>query len=246
MKLKLVAVFVAASILTGCASVGGIFDVLFGSSRQRATREPIYVYKADLWLNVDDVWFEGVGVTLLRDPVVIKVRSQININRVEVETCARLKVCEFGKPCDADFKIDSGWWGNAGRDMSYTYTPSSAELAESCPVFIRVYDKKVLAAWGYLAGRNGEDLPAKMACNGEEVKFSAHSVCNPKSGLINELKFHEPIEEFSADPQCHMKQMSDTKFEIRSEMGLCTGKFYANKKWHGMDVIGFEEVLVRQ
>ncbi len=236
----------AAFILSGCTSMGGIMDVLLGTTNQRATREPIYVYKADLWMKVDGVWFEGVGVTLMRDPVVIDVRSQININRVEVETCARLRVCEFGKPCDQDFKIDPGWWGSPGRDMQYTYRPSQAELTESCPVFIRIYDKKVLAAWAYLAGRNGEDLPARMSCNGEDVKFSAHSVCNPKAGLINELFFSEPVEDFEADEQCHIKTKDKQKFEIRSDMGLCTGKFLSKGKWHGMDVIGFDEVLVRQ
>lgn len=231
--------------LTGCAALPGFFDNLFGDKRSKATRVPLTVYRADLQIAVDGGLFDGIGVTLSKGSTTIDITSQIHIDRVEVETCSRQDVCQNGKPCSAVFNVDSGWWGSSGKHMTYEYTPSAVERTESCPIYFRVYDKAALAAWGYLAFRNGEELPATFTCNGIDWRFSGHSVCQTKSGLIQRISFAQDVEDYDADQGCNMKKIDKRTFELRPALGLCTGKFLANDKWHGMDVIAYDETLIR-
>lgn len=232
--------------LTGCAALPAIGNTIAGEAPSKYEDGPIYQYRADLTVGFDGQWFDGTGVTIsaVKD---IAVSSIINIDRVEIQSCARLDVCEFGKKCnDTTFKIDSGWFGKPGNTMTYHYIPGETELGESCPIHIKVFDKEVLAAWAFIAFRNGEELPATFTCNGVNWKFAGHSVCQTKKGLIQKITFAEPPEDFDADKECNMVQLADKRsFEIRPALGLCTGKFYYKGKWHGMDVIGYNGVVIR-
>lgn len=252
--LALVAAFL---FLSGCSAIPGFFNTIFGSAVEKSTRSPIYVYRADLRFQVDGVVFDGVGATLVEGPKDIEVWSEINLDRVEVETCSRQDVCQIkagALACDkrdsdnpqGKFEIDTGWFGDAGKHMIYHYVPSPKEVSESCPLHIKVYDKKVLASWAFLAFRNGEDLPATFSCNGVGWKFSGHSVCQTKQGLIEQIQFAMSPDDYDVDKECTMTKMPDGRtFEIRPALGLCTGKFYYQGHWHGMDVIGYDEVIVR-
>lgn len=244
---SLLAVFL---LISGCAALPKIWGTIFGSSPETTDRTPIYVYRADLRVNVDDTWFTGVGVTVSNSDKGYKdiyVESLINLDRVEIQTCAREDVCQVGKDCDLNlFTVDTGWFGQAGRRMTYRYWPGDVELGENCPLHIRVYDKRVLAAWFFLGFRNGYDLKAKFTCNGVTEPYAGLSVCQTKKGLIQRISFESPPQKFKADDACNMIQLEDKKtFEIRPSLGLCTGDFYLDGHWHGMDVIGYDEVLVR-
>lgn len=234
-----------AMALSGCSALPGFFSTIFGGSTELSTRTPIYVYRADLILTIDGAWFDGVGVTILDGEKIITIDSQINLDRIEVETCARQEVCQNNKYCSSNFSVQNDWWGNPGRHATYTFTPSDVEKTESCPLHIKVYDKKVLAAWGFIAFRNGESLPGHFTCNGEGVTYAGHSVCQTKAGLIQRLTFLSPIEDFDADKECNLKKLDEKTFEIRPSLGLCTAKFYSEKKWHGLDIIGYDEVITR-
>ncbi len=228
-----------------------MLKVLEGEARQPATRVPLYVYRADLLITVDGVLFDGVGVTSLgdRSTIDIDVSSQVQLDRVEVETDGRQDVCQVGKVCDENkFNIDKSWWGNPGNHMVYHYTPSVVESDKKAPssIYFRVYSKHDLAAWGFLAIRRGEDLPARFICNGDGINFKGHSVCQTKSGKIQRITFSTPVEEHEADPSCHMVVVDSQTFEMRPDVDLCAADFFANGHWHKMDLIGYAEVLVTQ
>lgn len=228
--------------LAGCAALPGLFDTIFGQSREKAVRTPLWVYRADLRL-----WsYDGVGVVAAADKYDIHVESQIRLDRIEVETCARQDVCQNDKHCPPSFEVESGWWGNPGKRMVYHFIPSAIEAEGSCPIFIKVFDKAALAAWGFLAVRKDETLSGLFVCNGQSVLYPGHSVCQTKAGLIQRLSFEIPIEDFEVDRQCGLKKIDEKNFELRPELGLCTGKFYADKRWHGIDIIAYDEVLIRQ
>jgi hypothetical protein len=235
-----------ALFLCGCTSLSSAFDVILGDARQPATRVPLYVYRADLYLTFDGSSFDGIGVTTSKDETDIDVQSEVHLDRVEIETCGREAVCEHGKYCSPDFKIDDGWWGGAGNHMKYSYKPSVAESAGSCPLYIRVYDKKALAAWGFIAFRKDEELPSRFINNGISWNFRGHIAAQSKVGKINQLMFNDPIEDFDYDKTCGLTRINLTSFELRPTLGQCTAIFVANGKKAALDLISYEEVLIRE
>ncbi len=227
-----------------------MLKVIQGEARQPATRVPLYVYRADLLITVDGVVFDGVGVTSMgdRSTIDIDIQSQVTLDRVEVETDGRQNVCEFGKICDKDkFFIDQSWWGNPGNHMVYRYTPSVVENDKKVPssIYFRVYSKRDLAAWGFLALRRNEDLPAKFICNGDGITFKGHSVCQTKFGKIQRITFTTDVEDHEADSSCHMVEVDIKTFEMRPDVDLCTADFYSGGHWHKMDLLGYEQSLVK-
>jgi hypothetical protein len=239
----LISAIIMAFLLSGCASLEGILK----PPLQKSTRTPIYVYKPELKVKVDGVFFEGIGVTIADQyEKQIEIWSDINIDRVDIETCGRIAVCQRNKPCDSNFELEKGWFGSAGKHMVYSYKPGVTEMGESCPLHVKIFDKNVLSDWFFLAFRNGETLPAHFTCNGQGYKYAGHSVCDTKSGVIQNITFEAVPKKYSVDPQCHMTELDDKKsFEIRPELGLCTGKFYLDGRWHGLDVIGWDEVIIK-
>lgn len=242
--------FILLLFLCGCSTLQTDVQTVLQDARQPATRVPLYVYRADLQVTVDKTTFDGVGVTSARSSEMdIDIVSQINLDRVEVETCAREDVCESGKPCNANFALDDGWFGTQGKHLVYHYTPSTDEAAGACPIYFRVYAKTDLASWGFLAfrtttGATPETLPAHMVCNGVPWKFSGHSMCQTKQGLLQRIVFDQPVDDFDLDKTCGAKQLDSKTFQLRPQLGLCTGEFLSQGKWHGLDLIGYDTVLV--
>lgn len=232
--------------LSGCAALPKFFDTIFGQQREQAKRTPLYVYRGDLQINVDGAKFDGVGVTTAKSVTIFNIKSEIDIDRVEVETCARQDVCQNAKNCLKIFDVEKGWFGDPSKEMRYTFVPSDIERAGRCPVYFRVFDKSALAAWGFIAMREEEEkLPGTFYCNGKKQQYAGHSVCQSMTELIQKLAFDVPIEEFDVDDNCGMKKINDKTFEFRPKLGLCTGKFYAGGLWHGLDMIAYDQVLVR-
>ncbi len=230
-------------LFCGCSTL----KILEGEARQPATRVPLYVYRADLIITVDGVQFDGVGVTSLAELTDIDILSQVTLDRVEVETDGRQDVCESGKVCDENkFTIDKGWWGRPGNHMVYHYRPSVVESDKKAPssIYFRVYSKRDLAAWGFLALRRGEDLPGRIICNGDSISFKGHSVCQTKFGKTQRLIFTASVDEHEADPSCHLITIDAQTFEMRPDVDLCTADFFTGGHWHKLDLIGYEQSLV--
>lgn len=246
MKLLVLLIFL---LLPACQSLEPVATSVVSAlqdSRQPATRVPLYVYRADLQITVDKVTFDGVGVTGARSTAMdIDIVSQINLDRVEVETCARQDVCESGKPCNGNFAIDADWFGAVGKHMVYHYTPSVDESVGSCPIYFRVYSKKDLAAWGFIAFRSKtETLPSHTVCNGVTWQFAGHSMCQTKAGLIQRITFDQPIDDYDVDKTCGLTKIDPKTFQLRPTLGICTGSFLSKGLWHGLDLIAYDSVLV--
>ena len=231
--------------LTSCASVGQFVGQLFGAYQEKTTKVPYWIYRADLEIQVDGHDFLGSGVTASNGETVFSITSLINVDRIEVETCDREDICQPGSQCPPTFDVDRVWFGQPGKTLRYVYDPSPIERGESCPIHFRVFNKSALLAWGFVAFRNGETLTAKFTCNAQVMSDVGHSACNPKQGKLNTIHFDLPIEDYDVDQSCHLTKLSATDFELRPDVALCTGKFYAQKQWFGMDVVSYQEALVR-
>lgn len=242
---KLLALFllwicVAAIFMTfimGCASTRG----------QLATKLPLYTYKADIAVTVDGKSFDGMGVTSVEGPKTISLQSKARFDLLRITSCHRSKVEE---------KVDwqSGWFGlggKAAKAYTYTYVPLPIEQEAYCPLYIEAYEKRegaldgVIAAWGYVAFRTGESLPAITECNGTRWKFAGISVCQTKAGLEQAISFDRPITRLVANDLCKITQKDDRTFRVRSGNGFCYATFTDGKEKHSLVLLGYEEVLVR-
>lgn len=234
--------------LSACAAFPKMFDTLFGTTREPATETPLYTYRADLLITVDGKTFDGVGVTLAQDETYLQISSLINLDRVEIETCSRQDVCQNGKNCASSFySVETGWFGSPGKRMIYHYVPNAIEKQGKCPIYVKVFDKQALAAWGFVAFRNGveENLSAHFACNGIGWTFAGHSMCQTKAGLIQEISFEQDIDDFDVDESCNVTKVDNRNFRLRPDRGLCTGMFHSKGKYHALELIAYKTVLVR-
>lgn len=251
MKLLTWVAIVAA--LVGCAAVPGVLDTIQGTIKEKADPEkPPHEYRADLDLYVGGTKYRGLVATKVGESLDIGVVSPIAIDRVQVSSCARMDVCSLGEDCTdprkgpTNFNIPTGFFGAAGKSMSYRFIPSEIERGGLCPVYFEVLAKQTLVAWGYLGIRNDEALPAKLDCNGERWSFAGYSVCQTKSGKTQLLQFSKPVVDFETEEKCGLETKDNQRFTLKPKTGLCRATFYDGVNWHTLNLFGYEKVLVRQ
>lgn len=239
--------------LCSCASFPDIANTLFGRSSQKITRDPIWIYRPDIRLGLDDELFEGMAVTELKDENPIYVESLVDIDRVEISSCSRHDVCQVKAgtmACDPTrFRVETDWFRNAGKKMLYVYRPSAREREGNCSnLTIAIYDKKVLAAWGYVAFRSmpEKNFPARMSCNAVDWRFKGLSLCFAKAGHVQRIYFEPPVDDYDAEASCNIKKISMSEFEFQPEIGWCRAGFMRDGKYHGVTINGYDEVLTRE
>ncbi len=251
---------VASLSSLGCASLQDIGNTLFGTSQQKITRTPVYVYAPDLRFDVDGKTFDGFGVSILKDETQIKIQSLVHVDRIEVSTCSRLDVCQVkggelackiwdtAHP-DGRFYISQDWFGNPGKSAIYHYVPDRTEHEhDACAnMVIMIYDKNVLAAWGFLYFRRSpeKNFPAQMTCNATDWNWAGSSACAAKAGTIQKISFKEPVDNYKADESCGLKKLSDREFEFKPLVNWCRASFGRELKYHDVILDGWDEVLLR-
>lgn len=220
---------------------------------------PIWVYRPDLRIQVDNRVFDGVGVTAISDQTTVTIWSAVSIDRVEISSCARHDVCQIkggvlacdqrtsGNP-NGRFEVDTGWFGSVGKQMQYYFRPDRKERDDSCAnLMIAIYDKNSLAAWGFLDFRTNptSNFPAKFTCNATDWDFAGVSVCTAKAGTIQQILFAAPVDDYRTEDSCHIKKISPQEFEFQPAVGWCRSSFMQNKKFHDVIINGYDEVLIR-
>lgn len=245
--------------LSSCASMQDFLNVLSGNSSQKITRSPLWVYKPDLRIQVDNATFTGMGVTVLANMSVVTIWSAVDIDRVEISSCSRHDVCQIKGgvlACDqrtrdnpnGRFDVATDWFGGVEKTMKYYFSPDRKERDDSCAnLMIAIYDKNSLAAWGYLDFRTNpsQNFPATFSCNALDWKFAGTSVCSVKAGTIQEINFTTPVDDYRTEPSCGITKISDTEFEFQPAIGWCRSSFMQGKKFHDVIINGYDEVLIR-
>lgn len=198
---------------------------------------PLWNNRADLQITLDGKQFDGMAETKLSGPVEVKLVSNVPMDRLQITSCSRQDVFE---------NVDAGWFGGSGKTFTYTYAPSAIELKGVCPLYIEIYSKADLTAWGFVAFKTDEKLPAKVACNGIDWSFSGMSICQTKAGLEQAMSFSKPVD-FEAEETCTMVQdpKDKSKFTMRPQKGFCRATFTDGVDWHRLIMLGYDQVLVR-
>lgn len=231
MKLSL---FVFIFFLTGCG--------LFGPKAQVATRLPLYTYKADIKIFVDGKVFDGMAVTDLSESKSIRLKSRARFDLLTITSPHR----EFTKE-KIDF--DDVWFGLGGksaREYTYEYSPLPIEKELFSPLYIQAFEKNGIAAWGYIAFRSTENLPAMTQCNGKRLFFPGISVCQTRSGFEQGIDFDRDVTLFTSNDKCKIEKKSARSFRLRGALGFCLATFQDQKgDKHRFVLLSYDEILVR-
>lgn len=211
--------------LISCTSIESL-DVL---------KQPIYNYEADLKMTVDGETHSGFGATFIDKLKVIKIDAPVKLDYLFVHTCGRFK----RYPDWDQAKLGS-------KSVTFSYRPVGAELS-GCPIFFEVYNLNGITAWGMMAFRLGNEMPAKTFCNGIESNFLGHSVCQSKPGIEHVINFSNPKSvRFLSRSACLVKEVSKNSFRFRAVMDWCSVAFTDGEKYHFLTIKGFERPLIRE
>jgi hypothetical protein len=211
--------------LAGCGTLEGL-DYL---------EHPPYDYAADILITVDDETFRGVGATIIGEKK-IRITSPVTIDYLYVHSCGRyVRYPQFGeKPLK-------------GNIVDIDFVPMKCELGGSS-LFFETYDLKGKMAWGMLAFRKGNEMPAQTYCNGKVKAFKGHSICQTKADIETAMDFLDsptPVT-FKGDPACNAKQISPKEFVLRPSKGWCFGTFSNGLKRHNLTALGIKRPLIRE
>lgn len=212
--------------LLGCQSIEGL-DVL---------KDPIYEYEADLKMTVDGETHRGFGATFIAPEKTIQIDSPVKLDYLFVHSCGRFKRYP---------EWDQAKLG--AKSVTFKYRPIEKENGE-CPVFFEVYNTNGITAWGMLAFRLGNEMPAITHCNGEKANFLGHSVCQSKPGIEHTIRFQESVQVKTRD-ECVVKEISPGAYRFRAATGKntwCRIGFSNGEKFHFLTVHGYSRPFIRE
>lgn len=199
------------------------------------SKSPLYKYKADIAITINDQTTDGMAVTNLVPNQIIKIVSKAKLDLLIISSCQRFETYE---------KVDKNWFGGVGKEFKYTYTPTETELNDKCPLYFQAFDKSGLTAWGYVAFKTDDKLKAKVECNGKTIQSVGFTLCQSKNGFEQSIMFDTPIKYFR-ESACNLEKISDYKFKIVPGVGFCNATFDDGTNTHQITFLGFEEAMVR-
>jgi hypothetical protein len=198
-------------------------------------RKPGTNYKLDLKLQYNGKAYDGIALLPKRDQYEIEISSRGKLDILDIQTCHR------HTPIEGAFKKKK-WLGKNYKSYVYTYRPTEMEK-EPCQLEIGAYSAAGKHGWGLIEFKRGNVLFSKVQCNGETKNEVGSSVCQTKKGLIQTLKFEEPV---IASPDCPVVKITSQHYEYAAPNGMCLYVFM-NKagEIHRHLVYGYEQVLIR-
>lgn len=233
---------VGAFFLQGCAVLPDIKDSLVGDFNQKTETGKLYQYRADMTLRIDGKAYVGMGIAPLKDRNLIRIESSVPLDRFHVDTCNRNKVFHEVNKSKSWFSSSSGMW------TDYLYIPNEKEKEVPCFVYFQAFSKRSLTDWAMVAFIDGQELPAKLDCNGlGKEPFSGVSVCQTMQGRDQVIYFENDIVVHRAAASCNIFKKNMREFHMRPSPGFCEATFWADDgRIHRSLILGYEGVLVRE
>lgn len=220
--------------LSGCAA---------GQSLTTPAPIPTTSFKYDLHGDVNGIPFNGVGVIPRAESYKINIKSDADMDLLTVTSCHRDESFQGSKP---------QWWEQPKRSFTYVYTPSKGiEDEGSCLVRLGSYNKSGDPnAWGLLDFESPEaTLPATQKCNGLTEKAKGASICQSRSGLIQDITFDGPVLVSDlADQKCKGTSKDKLTWEYVVPEGECVVDYMEIAKPHRIhrhSSVGFKQIQIR-
>lgn len=221
--------------LMACAALPQTGNVITGTATEMAPQGSLYRYRGEILITINGVKSEGMAVVPLTGPLTIRIESKFGLDRLQFTTCSRQDVV----------RDPGGSWFGKSKSYDYQYSPGTKEMAGQCPLYIEAFNKSSLGSWGFVAFRSDEKLTARVQCNGVNEWFPGYSVCQTRAGLDQSISFDTPVTDFEADKICNIKKVDNKNFDLRPGLGMCVVTFYDGTNWHGLNLLGYQRVLVQ-
>lgn len=241
MKLSIVVVGV---LLIGCTSTPQRLD-------------PNYFYKRDLPFCVikntaltaaakpEQTCYEGVSVIPRQSyyDFELEPKGEAVIDLMLVTTCHRED--SFEKSSTNWIKKITG----GGEKFAYHFAPvTGVEDDGDCDLRFNTYEKeKGRHSWSLVRFEHPKyDLEATLYCNGKVITYRGVSICQSKAGLVERVKFTEPVMVEVRSGCNKFKKVGDLyEYEMSLNECLYTVITEGGRK-HSMITVGYENVLVRE
>lgn len=199
-------------------------------------------YKRDVGIEVNGKSYEGVVVVPKADRYNLVLRPKGKLDLVLVRTCHR----EFSGE-----KLSPGFLGIGGGQFKYEYVPTPGlEDSRVCPLRAEVYESdKGRHSWALLDFEHPDyTIGYMLQCNGAVSYPRGVGVCQTKAGLLQRIKFQEPIRFAPPEPVgCALPMKKDGVYEFAASLGECLYHFDTKDGRLGrLTVVGYEGVLVRE
>lgn len=218
--------------LAGCTSVSQKLD-------------PRLFYKRDMKIEVNGFKGEGVLVVRSANNYDFAVDARGRLDLFTFTTCHREETKEKAG--------EGGLFGNKHK-RTWNFVPVNGMEAGgiSCPVQLGGYEKvKGRHSWALVDFEHPDlTLPAKIKCNGSVYNSKGVSICQSKTGLIQEISFTTDVlttkQKHENCPPLESKDMKVFRYEIPK--GQCVYRFLTkggDAAWHRHTTIGYEKILIR-
>jgi hypothetical protein len=238
----------AAAFLSSCSHAG----------KSDAPAEPgsssYETPKHDLWVTVNGVNFQGVGVAERSPKYEITVWPEGSIDRIIWRTCNREEVVD---------KPKNGFWERVQGNNTYKFTiepTKDLEDGRSCALEITVLEERQrrngFAVIDFEDPREMVRLPAVLKCNGQTRIGNGVSICQSAAGLIQRIEFNEPAINRGAPAGCDVMKSADERiYEFAIPEGPCTYYFVSASRRtedgkqrlvHRLNTIGYKSVPYRE
>lgn len=205
-------------------------------AQKTESTEKLYSSKADISVEINGVKSDGMAVATLTPNMNIEIVSKAKLDVLMVSSCQRFETYE---------KLDSNWFGGAGKKFKYNYIPTKTETNDKCPLYFQAFDKSGLTAWAYIAFKTVDKLQAEVECNGKTYLSTGFTLCQTKNGFEQSMTFLKPITKFEASDTCGIIKVSATQFKIVPLAGFCNATFTDGTDWHQLTLLGYEKALIR-
>lgn len=217
-----------------------IFGMGCSTAQTITTRTPLYKYRADIQITAQGKSINGMVSIPRSQPTEIQIDSPVEMDLVRISSCNRDVIAEKVR------QREGSWWFNqVGKQLVYSYQPTDVEHEGFCPIYIQVFDDKLMTAWGFVGFRTNENLKAKVSCNGNQYFALGLDACQSYYSFEQGLEFEAPIKYATRGP-CEVKKLSEKILRVRTmTAGFCELTAYDGKDFFKFILLGYDEILVR-
>lgn len=220
-----------------------LFFLLVSCANVTQELNPDKFYKRDMDIKVNGYQGEGVLVVPRASSYSFDINAAGKLDLFTFTTCHREQTKEKAG--------ERGWFRDKSR-RRFVYKPAPLEAeGYACPVDLGGYEqKRGRHSWGFVDFEHPDfDLPAKVSCNGFYYNSRGVTACQAKVGLMQEIKFPEPVLAPLENVCIVLEAKDDMTFRYKMPKGRCTFRFLTKsgkKRWHRMTTVGYESILIRE
>ena len=194
-------------------------------------------YRKDLSFKINSSSFKGIAVPNISDKYEIEINSPFKLDLLKIETCHR------------ELSIEGAYYKKRilKNKKVYKFSFKPIEIEQDCIIEISALSKKNTHSFAFIALNSGfYNIEAKNFCNGNEINSLGVSACQSKEGLVQLIKFKEPV---IVNSNCPMDKIGHNKFQYEIQKNHCvylfTSKDMLKRRLHKLHTFGYEKIILR-